>query len=316
MRNLSIVITTYNRKDSLIRMLKSIEVQGHIDLYHLVISDNHSDYDVIGWVKDHVSTEFFNNIEFVIRPYNIGGDLNISFSFQLCKSKWMWLLSDDDTVTCDSLQIITRDIIKYNSVIALKYSIVGYERNIDMTVNTFDGFLDYYVHNHHSAGEMIFMSNNIFHVELLEKYLGYAPMAADTYMSQLVPVFLSLIKDKKEVHFCPDYIVEYGTSEKVSYNSCKANICFANIIMFLNLNRSQSAKIRLLFKYHRQFNLLIIFQHQENSYIRDYMYKRFFDEYFSFFNLRDLFYWLFFHFCNIFNIKIEDVKHLYHHIKK
>lgn len=316
MVKLTIVITTYNRKTALISMLKSIEIQGQIDKYNLIISDNHSDYDVKQWVKDNVSQTFFENIEFVIRPYNIGGDLNIAFSFQQCKTKWMWLLSDDDTVTGDSLAIIASDIEKYKDDVTLKYSIKGYERNLETTANTFDGFLDYYLYNNHSAGEMIFMCNNVFNIEALNAYLGYAPMAANTYMSQLVPMFYSLIYDNGVVRFCPEYIVEYGLSRKVSYNSCKANIGFSNIIMFFDLDKKQAKKIRTLFRHKRQYDLLVIFQEQKNSYMKKYMYRKYFNEYFSYFNIIDISYWMFYNVCNLFHIRIEWFREFYHKIKK
>lgn len=313
---LTIVITTYNRKTALIKMLKSIEIQGQIDKYNLIISDNHSDYDVKQWVKDNVSQTFFENIEFAIRPYNIGGDLNIAFSFQQCKTKWMWLLSDDDTVTVDSIDIILRDIEKYKDDVTLKYSIKGYDQNLDTTINTFDGFLDYYLNNHHSAGEMIFMCNNVFNIEALNTYLGYAPMAADTYMSQLVPTFCSLIHDNGVVRFCPEYIVKYGLSGKVSYNSCKACIGFSNIIMFLDLNKKQAEKIRILFRHKNQYDLLVLFQKQKKAYMRKYMYKKYYNEHFSYFDLIDISYWIFYHVCNLLHIRIELFRELYHKIKK
>lgn len=316
MEKLTIVITTYNRKVALIKMLKSIEIQGKIDQYDLIISDNHSDYDVKQWVKDNVSQTFFGNIEFIIRPYNIGGDLNIAFSFQQCKTKWMWLLSDDDTVTVDSISTILRDIEKYKNDVTLKYSIKGYERNLDTTANTFDGFLDYYLNNKHSAGEMIFMCNNVFNIEALNSYLEYAFMAADTYMSQLVPMFYSLINDNGVVRFCPEYIVEYGLSGKASYNLGKANIGFSNIIMFLDLNKEQSNKIRILFRPKRQYDLLVIFQNQKNSYMKRYMYRKYFNEYLSFFNLIDVLYFIFYYSCNFLHIRIEWFRELYHKIKK
>ena len=43
---LSIVIPTYNRKDRLIRQLRSIYNQRESSLVDIVICDNHSDYDV------------------------------------------------------------------------------------------------------------------------------------------------------------------------------------------------------------------------------------------------------------------------------
>ncbi|MDB5121032.1 MAG: glycosyltransferase family 2 protein [Sphingobacteriales bacterium] len=315
MKPLTLVITTYNRKQPLLTMLKSIERQGQIKEYNLIISNNNSNYNVEEWVKQNVSKSFFDNIQFYNRAHNIGGDLNIAFSFQLCKTKWMWLLSDDDYITLGAINIVLNDIMKYSEISMLKYSIDGNLPYLESFVNSLDLFFDYYIEHKYSAGEMIFMSNNVFNLDALGKYLGFAPMAAHTYMSQLVPTLFALIKDNALVAFRPNPIIHYHFSGS-SYNSSKAEAGFANIITFLDLNKSQASKIRKLFRKNNQFPILLFVQKEENKYIKRLLYWRIFNSYYSFFNLRDLFYFIVFYVCDVFSIKLENIQTLYHRFKK
>ena len=53
-KHLTIMITTFNRRERLLRTLHQIEQQGYFEQYCILISDNCSDYDV----KDMLDKEF------------------------------------------------------------------------------------------------------------------------------------------------------------------------------------------------------------------------------------------------------------------
>ena len=315
MKNLTLIITTYNRKVPLIKMLKSIENQGHYDDFKLIISNNSSDYNVEEWVKQNVSDSFFEIVEFYNRPFNIGGDLNIAFTFQLCQTKWMWLLSDDDYLSEGAIDVVLRDIYNNSEVATLKYSIVGFSPNIDYSINTIDGFLDYYLKSNQSSGEMIFMSNNVFNLEKVGKYIGYAPMSAHTYMSQMVPTFLSLMRENSKVVFKPDAIINYYFSGS-SYNSSKAEAGFFNIVTFLDLNRSQAIKIKKIFKQRNQIGILIHLEKENNRYIKRLLYRKIFESFYSYFNIKDLMFWILFNICDITKLKLKKIQEFYKLVKR
>src|SRR5574344_1254415 len=95
-KKLTIVITTYNRRQPLYEQLHSLEIQGQYDKYSIIVSNNCSDYDVDKWLDEKLSLDFRNIVTVHNRKYNVGSDVNIAFSFQLVETQWMWLLSDDD----------------------------------------------------------------------------------------------------------------------------------------------------------------------------------------------------------------------------
>lgn len=82
-KQLTVVITTYNRKQPLIEQLQSLERQGRFDDYSIIISNNCSDYDVDVWLDEQLSPEFRKIVSIYNRKYNVGGDINIAFTFQL-----------------------------------------------------------------------------------------------------------------------------------------------------------------------------------------------------------------------------------------
>lgn len=314
MKPLTLVITTYNRKIPLLRMLHSIEIQGKLEYFNIIISNNNSNYNVEKWVEENVSRPFFNNIEFYNRPFNIGGDLNIAFTFQLCKTKWMYLLSDDDFLSEGAIDVILKDIDDDSDVAMFKYSIVGNKPNSVFTVNTIDQFLNYYIENKHSAGEMIFMSNNVFNMDVIRKYLGHAPMAAHTYMSQLVPTFLALKNEKTKVVFKSEQIINYFFSG-LSYNTSKAEAGFFNIVTFLDLNSEQASKVKLIFRKKNQKYIFLNLENEENNYVRRLLYKNIFNNYYSFFSIRDVSFYLLFHLFDFLNFKFKTIQEFYKSLK-
>ena len=70
-RQLTIAIPTYNRRDSLIKLLKSIEASSYQQLKEIVISDNHSDYDVKEELTKEFPQDFLNYCRIIINPFNI-----------------------------------------------------------------------------------------------------------------------------------------------------------------------------------------------------------------------------------------------------
>ena len=89
-KKLTVLIPTYNRKEPLREQLRSLEVQGLWDEYEIIISDNHSNYDVKEMINESFSADFVKIIRIERRSCNVGGDLNVSLSFQLPTTEWMW----------------------------------------------------------------------------------------------------------------------------------------------------------------------------------------------------------------------------------
>ena len=212
-KQLSIVIPTYNRKERLLNQLRSIFKQQKYFFTSIIILDNCSSYTIEQELNNNFSKQELSHVEVIQRVYNIGMASNISSSFMNCKTKWMWLLSDDDETEIEALDIILDNIRRNPDVAVFKYSIGG-EKLIfvpeeDKTISSIDEYIEYYKMGVHTSGNMIFMSNNIFNLEVLKPYLGYANIYSYTYIPHLIPLIAGLAEKKVKLKLCSKAIIKY-----------------------------------------------------------------------------------------------------------
>lgn len=285
-KQLTIVVPTFNRQQPLLRQLKSIEQQGQFDKYNVVISDNHSNYNVKEWLQSQLTPEFLDIIEIHERPYNVGGDLNVSLLFQYPKTEWMWLISDDDITEPDSIATILSDLEEHahDDVCWIKYSISGdYKPNKECTLADLEDVFDYYSKNKDNGGELFFVSNNVYRLSVLNKYFTDVCIFSDTCMSQaLLPMF-AIKHDGKEVYFSPKLVTNH-TSGKATYSVIWAYLRFGNLLSITTLplnKREIKAFKRIRFWYDR--GLVNTLAHIEDRNRRnEYFKKLFFSNYILF----------------------------------
>jgi len=206
---LTIVIPTYNRRERLLNQLKSIFKQPEYCQIHIIILDNCSNYDILNELNKNFVEIELSCVEVIQRTYNIGMVGNVSTSFMYCKTKWMWLLSDDDETTDNSLKVLLMNIKENSNIALFKYSIVNFIHEEDKLISNIDELISYYISGKHSSGGLIFMSNNVFNMELLNPYLGYANVYSYTYIPHLIPVIAGLANKKIKIKFCSERIVKY-----------------------------------------------------------------------------------------------------------
>lgn len=280
-KKFTVVIPTYNRKTELFECLKALEVQGNYDKYELIISNNKSNYDVEEWVKHAVNKRFFDIITIYNRPFNVGGDINIAESFQLPKTQWMWLTSDDDIPEPDAISTILNDIEEHPDVCWIKYSISGkYKSFKDRKTNDVISFFSEFSSTSHSMGEMIFMSNNLYNLKELRDYIGDAPFYASSCMSQLVPPLKAIINDKKYMMFSHKCLTNY-ISDRFSYSIIFAFLNFGNYLYadLLKDNRQIQAFKNVINK--NPYCYLYFLFKIEDRYLRFIYFKRIFIDRFS-----------------------------------
>lgn len=214
MKELTLLVTTYNRKERLLNMLRSIERQGLFDNYSVLISDNHSDYDVSEFLSNELSSEFLSVITVHTWSFNIRMSSNISVSLALVQTPWCLFLSDDDEMTPDSLAVILDDINKNPNAIALKYSLLGYTPYPDTEFLTLQDFISYYENNIDKAKEMYYLSR-VYNLRLLGDYCGYFTEYSYTYISFLVPLFFAL---RDRIGY-----VKTSSFSTIEYKMCPSN---------------------------------------------------------------------------------------------
>lgn len=240
-KRLTVVIPTYNRKEPLREQLRSLEKQGHYDEYEIIISDNHSDYDVREMILRSFPLPFASIITVFRRPCNVGGDMNVSLCFQLPTTEWMWLLSDDDVSENDSIEKILKDIDSHqdDDVCWIKYSISGsfIPNKLTYCNNLVDTF-NFYSEEKRNTGELVFVSNNVYRMTYLEKYLSDVCIFSDTCMSQALLPLLAIKKESKQVMFSPNAITNWVPG-RGSWAPIWAYLRFGNFLSITTLSLSR-----------------------------------------------------------------------------
>ena len=219
----SILIPSYNRKDQLCRLFNSIFKEDISTVYEIVVIDNNSDYNIYEVLSKYSSEK----IRIVRNNYNVGQAVNMVNTFLHCKTKWMWLISDDDTVIKDSISKINNRIQENSDVGYLKFSTSGIKKlgiERDVKVKNLEEFIDYYTQEKViRTGNLIFVSNGVFNLELLDPYIGRGFEFSYTYVGFLIPVFFAL-KNNTPVRFCDESIVKYVNPENGTWSFSKVGL--------------------------------------------------------------------------------------------
>ena len=205
---ISIVIPTYNRKKQLSQQLNSIFNEDLSCIYEVIVLDNNSDYDIYEELNQYSNTNF----RIVRNSFNVRMSTNIMNSFLHCKTKWMWILSDDDEICKGAIKIVHNNIKTNKHAGYIKFSTdgtgsVGLESKSE--VKSLEEFIKYYSSDKLiRGGNAVFLSNGVFNLENLYPFLGYGFEFSYTYISFLIPVLLGLNKGIPVV-FIDEKIVIY-----------------------------------------------------------------------------------------------------------
>lgn len=204
---LTVLIPTFNRKSSLLKLLWKLELQT-VQNFYVLISDNASNYSIEEEIIPRLSKSFIPQISIYRRKYNIGAWNNIAGLFSLCETKWGWVLSDDDNIYYDSIEKIY-DLIHNNKEIGgFWFSLVETSFN-----GTIIRSLEEYIQLEEklaSCGDAIFVSNKVFNMEIVQKYVYKTNLYAYTVIPHCIPIFEML---KEHINFMVVFnniIVKHG----------------------------------------------------------------------------------------------------------
>jgi glycosyltransferase involved in cell wall biosynthesis len=279
---LSIVIPSYNREKQLCRLLDSIFKEDISNLYEIVIIDNNSDYDIYEVTRKYTKPK----LRVVHNVFNIHMATNMMTTFLQCKTKWMWIISDDDVVCKDALSIVKKKINKNSGACYLKFSTeginnLGIEKNKD--ISNLEDFIDYY-HNDKiiKRGNLAFISNGVFNLEILYPYLGFGFEFSYTYIPCLIPVFMSL-NSNIPMMFCEEKIIEYKHPGNTTWSFSKVGLGLSSLSHLpLKLSNSYYKKflnISMLVTYDRMIKYFIINEINDSKKLYNMIYNNIYQYY-------------------------------------
>lgn len=103
--DLSIMIPTYNRVESLILAVKSAALQKNIvDKYNICVVNNSEDLSHRSIIKNNLLELGYSNLSYYENYSNIGMFGNWNMCINLCKTKFCTILNDDDLLDVDFIE--------------------------------------------------------------------------------------------------------------------------------------------------------------------------------------------------------------------
>ncbi len=236
---LTIAIPTYNRKNQLIRLLKSIEAQKCTEYYSILISDNCSNYSVEEAIDEAFSGEFREVIEVIGRELNGGGDYNISSLFAFAKSKLFWIVGDDDELMKGSIKKVIENHKNNPDIPVFKYIMTGaFSLSEDIRLSRVDDLVTCHKKGY-LLGGILFVSNNVYNIDLVKPYLSDCLYYGYCSISQIIPMLHCLVDTDYQVLLCKDPIVKYNAPEGDHWNYLKI---VTSLSTFLDINWDNSYK--------------------------------------------------------------------------
>ncbi len=282
---LSIVIPTYNRPDKLKRLLESIFKQNLSDIYEIVVVNNCSNYKI-----EDITHQFdLNKIRIINNPFNVRMATNMVNTFLHCKTKWMWLISDDDVICENATSIINNRISKNPEVGYLKFSTegigeVGLEN--DEKVHNLEQFIDYYANKEVVRSDnLVFVSNGVFNLEALYPFLGFGYEFSYTYIGFLIPVFYSL-NEEIPVKFCDEKVIKFVNPGNGVWSFSTVGLGLSTLSHLpLSLDKSyfkKFLKITMLISYKNMFKYLLKQNKEGNQKVYNMIYHSNYKYYLNF----------------------------------
>lgn len=211
--NLTVAIPTYNREEKIKRQLHTLISKNIHFRAKIIVVDNHSNFDIVDSLQNEFGEILRQYIEIVQQPYNLGLGMAITIPFLLCKTEWLWILGDDDDVLGD-IDILLDDLAKYSGYGMLKYNIAGVSIHGDRDIREIEEFLNYYGTRKMPTGDLVFISNSIFNVRVLGKYLGLAFEWSGTLIGHLIPVIYGICEREVKCRMINYDLVRYNYPSK------------------------------------------------------------------------------------------------------
>lgn len=144
------------------------------------------------------------NVTVLVNKANVGGNANIVKCFEACGGEWMWLLSDDDFVLPHALEQIRSEITDNPAACFINFTArdMGKSRARSIAVHNLEDF----IRENDGFSNTLLMSNNVYRVEVIIRYLRYAYCAVWTNAPHLAPALKALEAGETAVYSCREVV--------------------------------------------------------------------------------------------------------------
>jgi glycosyltransferase involved in cell wall biosynthesis len=184
MKDLSIIIPTYNRLGKLSQNIKSLYSQIDERVCIKVIDNASTDF----WVFKNECTEIYPKVQIIENKHNVGLGGNILKCFENAETKWLWVLADDDIVKPNTISVVLGIIDKWSdaSYINMNSDIVSRTSNLEVKgANAFINQLD-------SFANLLFVSVGLYNLSKVGNSIRFGYMYNHTIAPHLAILLSSL----------------------------------------------------------------------------------------------------------------------------
>ena len=241
---LTIIIPTFNRPEGLLKQVKKLLEIDCDYIYEVIILDNNSSASL-----DMVLQLINGNNKFRIRKnnFNIGLASNIVQPFLLCKTKWLWILSDDDEIYNNPIKNIEKVTNQNKDTSFIKFS--NNQNKIyenDENLSSIDEFVNYFNHKNRNSrkGNFVFLSTSIFNMQQLHKYLPKSFEFSYSNIGHIIPVIFAL-DEGKSIIFSSIPISKFIEPGQNKWSYTKIGMGMT-ILSHMDLNISENLKRELM----------------------------------------------------------------------
>lgn len=254
---ITIMIPTYNRKECLLKLLQCLKNQTCQDFY-IVISDNHSNYDVKECITEY--QKFFGcRMKLEIRSTNVGSTVNINGVFTMAQTKWGWLMGDDDFPLPNAVETIYSYL--NDQVGALHFSLYDLSGFINTYVDLKDlpAFIDLFWEMSNGSkevvnlqGDLIFMSNKVYNLDIIRQYLFQQNTYGYTRVPQMVSILTMLDQKKGYFRVVDTNLVRVSDTSNQSWkmtNIALGTSTFSHVPFNVSENQRKKLNLIIMFKY-------------------------------------------------------------------
>ena len=256
---LSICIPTYNRAIYLNKCLSSITENFKKYGFPIYISDNCSGDNTELIVNNYQQS--YSNIIYIKNKSNIGPYLNILNVIEMARSKYIWLMGDDDAILPNSIEKVLTKIFEGNDFIVV--NAVPYDINLEHA--KLDRIIDCNNDKKYGKGDSInlfvdlnkwqyhgFMSSMIIRRKLIlpisEKY---REPSFPLYNSSWLPlaIFYETISHKSGIFLCDPVVMNRDNARAVEKNFWDyIFVDYLKVLEYLNSNGYALVNIRNFLK--------------------------------------------------------------------
>lgn len=220
--SLQICIPTYNRFEKLKnQILKLIPQMGLNDII-IVVDNNSTDSDFSNVIFKNEKIKVVNN------ESNIGicGNITKCFDYSFCD--WVWVLSDDDAVKSNAVEIIKKTI-NNNDVKTINFSssLLKKTRQVNKTYTGVDGYLNAL----DSFSNQLLISNNIYCRDIILESKLLLTYGNNMSAPHIVPIITAAMSNNSGL-LSLESIVDWGD---LDVNDSWSRIALFNSLTLIDL---------------------------------------------------------------------------------